>query len=262
MIKNNFYLLLVLVIFQGCGFSSGLYKDILEAQEYIKTQNFEKAIQTYEKILEKKPAKQIQLKIEYQLGDIYSIYMNEYKKALVHFKNYLSLSEDPRIQVAAIEKIALIYFENLKDYNKALDYYKKLIQFEPPLERSDFYHFKYAEAKFYLKDFKGSEKNFKELSQSGKNEYSVQSYYYLGLIHFYKENWDVAVNYWFEYLKREKRKDKIVHTKFLIANAYESSEDLKKAYNIYYSIIGEYPNPEIIKSRLKSLYERRVARKR
>lgn len=251
-----------MIILQGCGFSSGLYKDILEAQDYLKAQSFEKAISSYEKILQKKPSKQIQLKIEYQLGDIYSIYLNEYEKSLVHYKKFLNLTEDPRIQVSAIEKIALINFENLKNYKEALNYYKKLINFDPPLEKSDYYRFKYSEAKFYLKDYKDSADYFKRLSQEGKGEYSIQSFYYLGLIDFYQEKWELAINSWFEYLKREKRKDRIVQTKFLIANAYESAEELKKAYNIYYSIVGEYPNPEIIQNRLKSLYERRVARKR
>ena len=48
----------------------------------------------------------------------------------------------------------------------------------------------------------------------------------------------------------------------MMANAYESNEDLRRAYNIYSDIKEDYPNPEIIESRLKSLYERRVVRKR
>ena len=47
-----------------------------------------------------------------------------------------------------------------------------------------------------------------------------------------------------------------------MGNAYETMEELKKAYNIYYSILGEYPNNDVIKNRLNSLYKRRIARKR
>ena len=47
-----------------------------------------------------------------------------------------------------------------------------------------------------------------------------------------------------------------------MANAYETMEELKKAYNLYYSILGEYPNTEVIQNRLKAIYDRRVARKR
>ena len=47
-----------------------------------------------------------------------------------------------------------------------------------------------------------------------------------------------------------------------MANSYESLENLKSAYNIYYSILGEYPNTEVIQNRLKGIYNRRIARKR
>lgn len=247
---------------QGCGFSSGLYKDILTAQDYLKSQDFNKAVKVYENILLEKPSKQIQLKINFQLGEIYSIYMSKYEKSLIHFNKILSETEDPLWQVKAMEKIGQINFENLKNYQNALGAYEKLKNFEPPLKNSAYYKFKYAESKFYLKDYEGSEKFFTELSGDESSEYSIQAYYYLGLINFYQEKWDTAIKHWVEYLKREKRQDRLVHTKFLIANAYESAENLKRAYSIYYSIVGDYPNPDIIKSRLKSLYERRVARKR
>ena len=65
-----------------------------------------------------------------------------------------------------------------------------------------------------------------------------------------------------EYLKYEKNKDRIIEAKFMIANSYETKESLKEAYDIYYSILPEYPNPEVIKGRLKSLFTRRQARKR
>ena len=68
--------------------------------------------------------------------------------------------------------------------------------------------------------------------------------------------------FWDKYISLEKRRDNIVQTKFLMGNAYETMEELKKAYNIYYSILGEYPNNDVIKNRLNSLYKRRIARKR
>jgi hypothetical protein len=65
-----------------------------------------------------------------------------------------------------------------------------------------------------------------------------------------------------EYIKRETRKDNVVQAKFVLANALENLEELKKAYNMYYSILSDYPNIDVIKNRLKSIYKRRVARKR
>ncbi len=259
---NKLKLLSILLIFTSCGFSSSLYNDILDAQDLIAKQEFEDAAEIYESILERKPSKNIKIKINFQLGEIYSIYLEDYKKSLVHFNKIVSDSNEPLWQVKSLEKIAAIHYDNLQNYKLSKSYYFELMNFVPKLEKQSFYKFRYALSIFHLNEYSNAIKIFKDLSQEEENDEAIQSYYYLGLSYYYKEDWAKANKNWFEYLKREKRKDRIVKTKFLIANAYESSEKLKEAYNIYYSILGEYPNPEVIRSRLNSLYERRVARKR
>lgn len=262
MLMRKLTSLFLFLILSGCGFTSGQYKDILQAQEYVESRNFLKAIKLYKNILNQKPTKTISIKVNFQLGEIYSIYLNEYKEALVHYNNVIKISNEPLWQVKALEKIGHINFENIKNYKSSIYAYDKLIKFIPKLQNQDFYKFRYAESLFRQDKYKKATGLFKELSAESKTEYGVQSYYYLGLTNFYLKKWDNAINFWFEYLKRERRKDKIVQVKFMIANAYESAEQLKEAYNIYYSIVGEYPNPDVIKNRLKSLYERRVSRKR
>lgn len=246
----------------GCGFSSGLYKDILKAQGYITKRKYHKAVNVYEAILLKKPSLNIQMKVNDHLGEIYSVYLNDYKNSLRHYLTIINQANEPLWQVRALEKVGKIYFENLKDYKNSKDSYFKLINFLPILEKQSFYKFRYGLSIFHLKKYSASIKFFKKFTQEDKTEDSLLAYYYLGMAHFYKQEWSKANDYWFEYLKREKRKDRIVKTKFLIANSFESSEKLKEAYNIYYSILGEYPNPEVIKNRLNSLYKRRIARKR
>lgn len=251
-----------MLLLTGCGFTSGLYNDILKAQDYVKSQQYPQAVEIYEQILKSKIKKSIEIKINFQLGEIKAIYLNHYKSALINFNNIIKNSSDPLWQVKAMEKIGQINFENLKDYKTARKIYQKLLAFRPVLQNNDSYLFRFAESIFFLEDYIEAAAIFKKISSNSLNKYSTQSFYYLGLINFYQKKWNTANNYWFEYLKRENRKDKIVQTKFMIANAYESDEKLKEAYNIYYSIIGEHPNTELIKQRLESLYKRRVARKR
>ena len=244
----------------GCDFTSGLHKDILRAQDLITNRKFSQATAVYENILKRKPTKTIQIKINYQLAEIYSIYLGNFKMALVHLNTIITSSNEPSWQVKALERIGTIQYEEFKNYRKSKKVYEKLMGFTPRLSRHEDYMFKLAQSEFHLKNYKKSQSLFKKLALN--KEFGADSYYYLGLGHFYRGNWELAINRWFEFLKREKRKDKIVQVKFLIANAYESAEKLKEAYNIYYSIIGEYPNPSVIESRLNSLYARRVARKR
>ena len=258
--KINFFILFFMLA--GCDFTSSLHKNILKAQEYISSQEFEKAVELYQTILKAKPTDAIELKIHYQLGEIYSIYLNKYELAIEHYSAVLDLTYEPLWQVRTLEKIGNIYFENLKNWHEASKAYNKLINFEPVLEDQDFYRFRYAKCLMEANEYKKAKSNFEQIISLSNGEYAVRSYFELGMMDFYEKEWDDAVNNWFEYIKRETRKDRIVQTKFLIANAYESSEKLKEAYNIYYSIIGEYPNPDVIKARLESLYNRRLARKR
>ncbi|MBD66946.1 MAG: hypothetical protein CME62_17215 [Halobacteriovoraceae bacterium] len=260
--KANILKLLAFILLTSCGFSSGLYTDILEAQDHMAKREFPKAVEVYESILQKKPSKNVAIKINFQLGEVYSIYLNNYDKGIYYFQKIVEDSNEPSWQIRALEKLGNIYFNELKEYTKSEKLYQKLESFYPPLEKVNFYSFRKTLSKFHQKEYKIAIKEFDKIIDKKDENYSIRSYFYIGLAYFYQKDYQTAITNWFEYLKRESRKDLIVETKFLIANAYESSEKLKEAYNIYYSILGVYPNTEVIQSRLNSLYERRVARKR
>ncbi len=260
--KKNNLLLLLSFILTGCGFSSGLYKDIIQAQDLITEQKYKEAALVYETILLKKPSKNINIKINFQLGEIYSIYLNDYNKSLKYFISIAENSNEPAWQIKSLEKMGSIYFDNLKDYKQSIKVYEKLINVSPALQNQNYYKLRYAISYLKLNKLNESIKKFKDLLKTNESEIVLESYFNIGIAYFYQKKWNNAVKNWYEFLRYEKRKDKIVQVKFLIANAYESNEELKKAYNIYYSILGEYPNTSVIKNRLNSLYERRVSRKR
>ncbi|MCR9204791.1 MAG: hypothetical protein NXH75_09450, partial [Halobacteriovoraceae bacterium] len=179
-----------------------------------------------------------------------------------YYEQIMKISSKPLWLVKTQERMGEIYFSYLKDYENSAPIYKKLSNFEPRLARQDFYSFRYAISTFNRNQYAVSLDLFTKIKSNSRHEYSDRSNFYLGLIHFQKKKWKKAVEAWKVYLKKEKRRDNIVQTKFLMANAYETMERLKIAYNLYYSILGEYPNTEVIKNRLKGIYERRVARKR
>ena len=107
-----------------------------------------------------------------------------------------------------------------------------------------------------------AKKLFEKMKMTPDHEYNLKSYYYLGIISFQISDWSNVIRNFTEYIQREKRKDGIAQAKFLMANAYETMEDLPKAYNLYYSILGDYPNVSVVQNRLKAVYARRIARKR
>ena len=248
--------------FISCDFTPRLHKKILLAQEEISLQRYDKAVLRYEGILKSNPPKDIQIKIYYQLGEIYSNQLAKYSKALEYYGLVKEISQDPLWLVKSEEKVGEINFFYTKDYKESVKNYTRLFEFRPKLDKSDFYQYRLALSYFQMSDMDKSLEEFKRIQENKNNKYHVKSFYYLGMIYFQTKKWKKAIRYWQEYIKRENRRDSIVQTKFLVANAYETMEQLKKAYNIYYSILGEYPNTEVLKNRLNAIYARKIARKR
>ncbi len=258
--------LIVVVIFTVAGlvfdFGPRIHKEVLQAQDLIANQKYEEAALRYEHILKQNPSREIEVKILYQLGDLYSIYLSQNQKSIAYYQKIIEISEDPLWLVRTKERMAEIYFNYLKNYPKALDIYQRLKAFSPKLKRQDFYQLRYSQCLFKLGRLHLAEKSFAQIRQNKGHQFYVRSIYFLGLINFQKQEWQKAIDYWKEYIRFETRSDSLIQVKFLMANAYETMEELKQAYNLYHSILGKYPNTEVVQNRLNSIYTRRVARKR
>lgn len=263
--KNKKFLILfpfLLFFFVSCDFTPTINQDILKAQKKISTQKYQEAVNIYENILKGAVPLDLRIKIYYQLGEVCSIHLGEVTKAIYYYGKITEYSDNPLWQVKVEEKTGELYFNFLQDYQKSAEVFSRLTSFTPQLKRFNYYQFMLGLS--YLNGAKHDEavEVFNKIESSAKSEFQIRSYYYLGLTYFHNKDWVKSIQYFKEYIKRESRKDYIVQAKFLMANAYETIENLKSAYDIYYSLMDEYPNIEVLQNRLKSIYERRVARKR
>lgn len=259
-IRNILIFLNIFII--SCDFTPTLHKTILEAQNKIGQQEYQEAVDLYESIIQGYLPKDIRVKIYYQLGELYSIHLGKNKEALKYYKKIGEVTEDPLWQVKVEEKIGDINFNYLKNYDESIKSYTKLTQFRPKLNKLDYYELQLGLSYLHSEKYEKALEIFKSIERNQGHEFYVRSFYYLGLINFEQKEWARSIGYWKEYIKREKRKDSVIQTKFLMANAYETMENLKSAYNLYYSLLGEYPNTQVLQNRLSSIYERQVARKR
>ncbi len=260
-LKKNIFLIFFLINV-SCDFTPRIHKDALEAQELILAQKYQKAIFVYENILKEGPDKPVKVKIYYQLGDLFSINLALNQKAIHYYSKVREVTADPLWLVKSEERIAEISFKYLQDYTQSIKSYKKLSSFKPRLKSFDLYEYRLALSFLNNKEFNNAEVKFLEISKKKKHLYGLKSMYQLGHVYFGEKKWKKAIEQWSEYVKLETKRKNIIQTRFLLANAYETIEELKKAYNLYYSILGEYPNREVVQSRLNSIYQRRVARKR
>ncbi|MCO4794708.1 MAG: tetratricopeptide repeat protein [Bacteriovoracaceae bacterium] len=251
------------ILFMGSlDFTPTINKEIVEAQEFLLIQNYEKSIAKYKEILKKNPGNELKVKIYYQLGEIYSTNLGKNKEAIGYFTKVKELTEDPLFLVKSEERIGEIAYSFSKDFKKSFQSYKNLSEFTPKLGNFDFYQFRMAVSAFKKGDINNSVGLFEDIQRKSSHKYFISSFYYLGLINFHRKQWNRSLVYLKEFIKRESKKDLVVQAKFLMANIYESKEELKTAYDLYYSILGKYPNTQVVQNRLKSIYSRRIARKR
>ncbi|MFG1523180.1 tetratricopeptide repeat protein [Halobacteriovorax sp. ZH1_bin.1] len=265
LLKNKFIrasFLLALVLLTSCDFTPRIHKDILIAQNHISNQEYAQAVKQYHKILEMAPNDEIKIKINYQIAELYAVSLGQYKRGIHFYEKIPKLTTDPVWLVKTQERIGEIAFLYINDYTKAAEVYNKLSAFRPKLSNHDLYEFRLARSYIKLKQYDKANEHLVSMHNNGNHKYFVDSFFQSGIMYFESQDWNRAVQYFREYIKREDRRDLKVRAIFLMANCYETLERLQTAYDLYYSILGEYPNNKVIQDRLNSVYERRVARKR
>ena len=262
---NNIRISLILLFslfFYSCDFTPRIHQQILVAQKYIINQEYQKAVKQYQQILDNVPQIDIKIKINYQLGELYSISLGQFEKGILFYEKIRKLTSIPLWIVKAEERIGEINYIYLKNYKKSLVVYRKLSEFQPQLKKVDLYEYRYIMSLIELNYVEKAIKMITKIQKNASHQYYINSFFMKGTLYFQNKKWEKAIFYLKEYIKKEKRKDRSLKAKFLLANAYETSEKLKMAYNIYYSMLGEYPNTKVIQDRLNSVYKRRIYKRR
>ena len=260
--NHPLFIACVLLSCLSCDFTPPLHKKVVKAQEFISSQEYAKAIYQYEELLKGDLPKDMKIKVSYQLGELYSLQMGDNEKAIEYYNAVKEIADDPLWQVKAEEKVGDINFSYLRHYAPSAVSYKRLLSFVPKLAKQDFYEYRLGMS--YLNDGqleKGAD-IFSTIQKNSNHEYFIQSFYAMGLLYFGQKEWARAIVILKEYIKRETRKENVAEAKFIMANSYEMLEKLKLAYDLYYSILGDYPNTEVVQNRLNSIYNRRIARRR
>ena len=222
---------------------------------------YKEAAEKYEEILGRVPPSALRSKIYFHLGEIYHLYLGNNEKAIHFFEETISSVSDPNLKILSKERLAKIYFEK-REFFLSEKYYRTLYNFFPKLERHEKYQFNLGFIFLKRSKLKKAESIFKKIIKTKNHQFKIKSYFHLGLVEFNSKRWKKAIDYWNHYLKLENKEEELIEAKFLLANTYETMENLEKAYEIYYSILEEYPNQEVIRNRLKSVYKRKIERKR
>ncbi len=243
----------------GCDFTPQIHRDILAAQDLLIDQNYSAAIKKYNKILATSNDENIRSKVIFQLAEIYLLHYDNARKSLTLLNKIKTESQNLEAIIKAEEKIANINFSVLHDYKTALKNYLNLISFKPYLKNHKFYILRYAKSALLAGNYQIAIEMFKKMIK--EKQFGEIAYFYLGQSYFYKQEWKKAIKNLKKYLSFNNLENRI-KAQLLLANSYENIEELKKAYDIYYGLLADYPNPEVIRNKLNSIYTRQISSKR
>ncbi len=260
-IQKKISLLLIFLI-SSCDFSPNLQKNILKAQESIYAGKYELAISLYKSLLKQPLTLPVRLKAYYQLGQIYELYLQKHEEALNYYRKIEEEAEDLPWALKAKEKQAQINFHFLRNFSQAASHYQNLVEISSSVEERSFYEYRLAQSLLKAHHLEKLLRLLKKMELNPQHAYYKEIFFMRGQTFFYQGKWQEAIKQWREYLLLKPSKESEVQTQFLIANALETAEELKEAFDLYSSILKSYPHPEIIKEKLESLYARKVARRR
>ena len=89
-LKNSLIVVSVLLVASLIfDFGPRIHQEVLQAQNLIASQKYEEAALRYEYILKQNPNREIEVKVLYQLGDLYSIYLSQNKKSIKYYQKLL-----------------------------------------------------------------------------------------------------------------------------------------------------------------------------
>jgi len=258
-----FFSLELLILSYSCSPRSHLQEQLQLAQDFSDKHQYEDAYKVYQKLKKLNLNKNLKQEIIFQMAKIESVYLSEYKKSYAHLQELASMSSgDTNWQFLAYRELAFLNIDHLNQFNEAADYFDKLTHIAKEKDQKDYFEFKKVDALLKGGVSNKVEKLLLKMSQDKSHKYQSKAGYELGVFYFESAKWNEAITFFLNYLKQNVGKDEEVRIKFLIANAYESLDKLVLAYNLYASIINDYPNPELIKKRMNTIYERRVSRRR
>lgn len=251
--KYSFIQILFFLFFSGCHFNSLSHKEIVEAQEAIDAQNFKRAEQKLVSALEFDIDENLKIKALHQLGVIRAFHLDDLNGALDVFIKTLEIAKDEDTKKKSRVYLANLYYESLRDYEKSAPLFKTLSANENDNSFRDTYFYRYVRSLYETQNFTKVlylTNNIKENSTNLElSMLRALSLYFSGrsddslmVLENIEKFADIAL---------------LAEVKFFKALILEDREFLKESYSEYVELLKFFPNPDLVKIRIKELIKRK-----
>ncbi len=264
-IRQDTFTLLSILTFV-VGLSSGLsgckddMKDLYQkAMNAYQAEDYQKAVELFEKILAKYPDHSLSRKARYELGNIYLYKLKQPQAALKHLQDLYAQSQPGKYSLESLKLIGYIYDKSLNDCPKGIDVYRRLIQKYASEVDAAAYQLAIGECYFKLHEYEQAMQEY----QTVVDEYSDSPHVFRATFQFANslallENWEQAAALHEELLSSETLPEQLaVDIKLELAFCYEQQERFEDALHLYQELQEVDPNSIVIDM---ALLDRKIER--
>ncbi len=267
----NFVLLSVLGGIGACTNQSSTSNHYLTAEKLWTEKNYPASVSEFDHVVKESPNSAIGLQALWRASMTRTLFLNQPDEALKGFETFLERAANSELAPQAQQEIGEIYFSKLNQYQKAIDFYGKLLE-DKKFGPDDRALFMYRIARSYFLSnrihhaIEWLEKMTKEYPQSplrDKAEFDLANAWY-SVGDAEKVAYPNAVKIFHDLRNKTQLRNHTLYVEAVFGEAasLEELDQLEEAYDLFKLIENDYPAPNTVKVRLKSIEERRKKKRK
>lgn len=237
-----------------------LYKKATTAHQ---NEEYQKAVELFERILKEYPDHSMSRKARYELGKMYLYKLKQPQKALKHLQDLYALSEPGKYSLESLKLIGHIYETSLNSCLDSVEAYRLLLKdyaSNPDVDAAE-YQFAIAECYFKQDDYQLAMDEYKLLTeQYPESRFSPHAKFQIANVYTLLEDWEQAIALHEELLLSDRLTEQLsADNKLELAFCYEENERFEEALTLYDELLTVNSENVVIDL---GLVERKIERAR
>jgi tetratricopeptide (TPR) repeat protein len=235
-----------------------LYQKAITAYQ---NDEYQRAVELFERILEEYPDHNLSRKARYELGQLYLYKLKQPQKALKHLQDLYAQSDPGKYSLEALKLIGHIYETSLNSCLEGIEAYRLLIQdyaSNPDVNAAE-YQFAIAECYFKLNEYQLALVEYEMLVELyPHSDYFYRARFQIANIYALQEDWDQAIALHEELMQNSRLPEQLsADNKLELAFCYEQNERFEEALLLYEELLVVDSENVVIDL---SLVDRRITR--
>jgi len=228
-----------------------------EAERDLLDGRYQRAVDKYNKILEKYPRSGYSDDALFKLGETYFLNLNNIQIALGYFSELISKGKKNKISFRSQEYVALIYDEYLKNYDQAVIEYNKLIGNFKKWGDTDANQYNIAMCYFKKGDYEQAVTEFKVfLEKNSESKLYPDAMYYSANCHYLLGRYNEAISGFKKLMEKYRSGRYVADAKYGIGMCLEEQDKLQEALSVYKEVKDVYVNKEMLEKKIESVEKR------